>query len=133
MVKYRTTEKEQRNHNFLIVGFNYCQIQNIERFLSANAYTSNRDGWSADFYNFGNRTICTGYRPIDYAMTKAGKEAIKKIYDELLKLDEKIAQGKIKTIKNTGNWHKCHNTVKKMVVARIEKAITQAIKKYGYK
>lgn len=50
MTKYKTTEREQRANNNLIISFSYCSIQNIERFLKAQAYTCGMYGWKADFY-----------------------------------------------------------------------------------
>ena len=51
-MKYKTTDKEQRENNSLIIDFGYCQIQNIERYLRPNAYTCGLYGWRADFTNF---------------------------------------------------------------------------------
>ena len=33
MTKYRTTDREQRENNGIVIGFGYCNIQNITRYL----------------------------------------------------------------------------------------------------
>jgi hypothetical protein len=92
MTKYKTTEREQRANNNLIISFSYCSIQNIERFLKANAYTRGLYGWKADFYEFNGFTLSTGYSPLKwiYCKDKANLERYAYIEKEILKFEEKL-------------------------------------------
>jgi len=119
-MKYKTTDREQRNNNYLVVAFGYCSIQNVERFLSPSAYTCGVYGWRADFYNFGNVTLSTGYAPLSFASDKLAVKRgayIKKKVEALNKKIEKLSRG-------TGDWFKMN----KKTVAKIEKIINDAWK-----
>lgn len=118
-MKYKTTDREQRNEKYLVVGIGYCDIQNITRFLDANAYTCGAYGWRADFYDFGNVGISTGYAPLTFAYNKTAKKMVELIKADLLKLEQKLRKDKIKT---SADWHKEN----KKMVARIEKIIDNA-------
>lgn len=104
-MKYKTTNREQKENNYIIVGFGYCQIQNIERCLNANAYTSGISGWNADFYNFGNRTISTGYNPIKKCNSQDAIILSNRITIQLLKLEKKLEKGLI-------DWRKTEKVAK---------------------
>lgn len=116
-MKYFTTDREQRENNYIIVKFGYCQIQNIERCLSANAYTKGIYGWKADFYNFGNRTISTGYQPIKKCNDQKSIALYNKMTAQLLKLEEKLKKGLI-------DWHKTEK-VEKLVEKIMQQNIEQ--------
>lgn len=106
-MKYRTTEKQQRDNNNIIISFGYCEIQNITKFFNANAYTCGLYGWNADYYNFLGFTVSTGYRPIYFIYNKNKKtqEKYNELKKALLKLDSDIKAGKYKTLK-TGDFYK---------------------------
>ena len=99
-MKYKTTDKEQRENNAFVLGFSYCSIQNIERFLSPSAYTCGVYGWRADFYNFEGWSISTGYSPLRY-MSKTGYKDIdafrttkaKILEAGLLKIEKRLKNG----------------------------------------
>lgn len=46
-----------------VICVNYCSLQNLLCCESETAYTSHREGWAADIYDFGNTAIVTGYSP----------------------------------------------------------------------
>lgn len=91
-MKYKTTDREQRANNSLIISFSYCSIQNIERFLKANSYTCGLYGWKADLYEFEGFTLSTGYSPLKwiYCKDKANLKRYDFIKKEILKFEEKI-------------------------------------------
>ena len=118
-MKYKTTDREQRQNQYCVVGIGYCDIQNITRFLNAQAYTAGVYGWRADFYEFGNVSISTGYAPLTFGYDKEAKKMAEIIKKNLLDLEKKLNAGKIKT---TADWHKEN----KKMIARIEKIIDKA-------
>jgi hypothetical protein len=127
-MKYRTTDKEQRENNAIILGFSYCDIQNIERFLKPNAYTCGMYGWRADFYEFDGFTISTGYSPLRYISLTGYKDidAYRKTKAAILqegfkKIEGKLNKGGYKW-QNSGSWDKCHNEIMKVINRLIHKA-----------
>jgi len=118
-MKYKTTDKEKRENEYCVVGIGYCDIQNITRLLNADSYTCGTYGWRADFYDFGNVSISTGYAPLTFGYDKAAKKMAELIKADLLDLEKKLNQGKIKT---SCDWWKEN----KKMVARIEKIIDKA-------
>ena len=97
MTKYKTTDREQRENNGIVLGFGYCEIQNIERYLKPNAYTAGAYGWRADFYEMDGYTISTGYSPLNYISKTGFKDidAFRKtraeiLRGELMKLEKKL-------------------------------------------
>ena len=127
-MKYKTTNKEQRENNAFVLGFSYCSIQNIERFLSPSAYTCGVYGWRADFYNFDGWSISTGYSPLRY-ISKTGYKDIdvyratkaKILKAGLLKIEEKLNKGLYKWQKS-GSWHYCREQMRKILNRLEEKA-----------
>lgn len=132
MIKY-TTNREQRENNSIILGFSYCSIQNIERYLNANAYTCGMYGWKADFYEIDDGvTISTGYTPLNYISltdykdinvyrkTKATilREGLKRIESRLNKNGYKWQK--------SGSWHACRENMRKVLNRLIKKANTAA-------
>lgn len=65
-MKYRTTAKELRNKSGYIVSAGYCDLQNLFRDISPNAYNCGFYGWNFDVYYLDEGglplTVCTGYR-----------------------------------------------------------------------
>lgn len=129
MIKYKTTDKEQRDGNAIVLGFSYCTIQNIERYLTPAAYTCGVYGWRADFYHFDGFTISTGYSPLRF-ISKTGYKDIdayrnKKVEiltAELLKLESKLAKNFYKWQRKTGSWHKNKKEFAKLLERIIKKA-----------
>ena len=126
MTKYRTTDREQRENNAIVLGFGYCEIQNITRFLSANAYTAGVYGWRADFYEMDGYTISTGYSPLNY-ISKTGfkdidifrKKKAEILRAEIVKLEAKIDK-KFYKWQNSGSWAYCQKKVLQ-ILSRIER------------
>ena len=138
-MKYKTTDKEQRENNAFVLGFSYCSIQNIERFLSPSAYTCGVYGWRADFYNFEGWSISTGYSPLRY-MSKTGYKDIdafrttkaKILEAGLLKIEKRLKNGFYKWQKN-GSWHYCRKQMQKILnrlEAKANKAANDEASKY---
>ena len=126
MIKYKTTDREQRENNGIVLGFGYCEIQNITRFLNPNAYTCGVYGWRADFYEMDGYTISTGYSPLNY-ISKTGFKDIDAfrttkaqiLRDELKKLEIKINKKAYKW-QDSGSWAYCQKKVLQ-ILARIER------------
>ena len=122
-MKYKTTDKEQRENNALVLGFGYCQIQNIEKYLTPRAYTCGVYGWRADFYEFAGFTISTGYAPLDYIYKEIhSKKTAEKIKAEILKL-EKDLENRRYAWQKTGNWDKGREFINKKINAIYKKTI----------
>lgn len=139
MTRYRTTDREQRENNGIVLGFGYCKIQNITRFLKPNAYTAGVYGWRADFYEMDGYTISTGYSPLNY-ISKTGFKDIDAfrttkaeiLRGELMKLEKKLNK-KFYKWQNSGSWAYCQKKLLQ-ILARIErkayKAADEAAAKY---
>jgi hypothetical protein len=129
MTKYKTTDREQRLNNSIVLGFSYCNIQNIERFLNPNAYTCGVYGWRADFYEIDDGvTISTGYAPLNYISKtdfddvnayRQTKAAV--LRAGLIKIEKRIAAGGYKWQKS-GSWHDCRENLRKVLSRLIKKA-----------
>ena len=139
-MKYKTTDKEQRENNAIILGFSYCSLQNIERFLNANAYTCGVYGWRADFYELeGGLTISTGYCPLNYLSLTDYKDinAYRKTKADILRaglfrIENKLNKGGYKWQKN-GSWHYCREQMQKVLnrlIKKADKAANEAAAKY---
>lgn len=102
-MKYKTTNKAQKENNYIIIAFGYCSIQNIERYLTARAYTCGVYGWRADFYECDGFTISTGYDPLEYAYNKQAKKQAEYIKREILKL-EKALEARRYSFQKGGDW-----------------------------
>ena len=122
MTKYKTTDREQRENNTLIIDFSYCSIQNIERYLRANAYTCGIYGWRADFYEFDGFTISTGYQPLTYYFAKLNKKRGLFIKAEILKLEKKLEKRAYKFQQN-GDWNKGRKEINKKIEKIYKKAV----------
>lgn len=62
-MKYRTTKKDVMNGYGNIICVGYCNLENLLNCERETAYTTRREGWGADIYDFGNTAIVTGYAP----------------------------------------------------------------------
>lgn len=138
MIKYKTTDKEQREGNGIVLGFSYCTIQNIERYLHPNAYTRGVYGWRADFYHIESGvTLSTGYAPLRYIANKTGHTDIdtfrtKKaevLRAEILKLEDKLAKNSYKW-QCGGDWHKARENLQKILSRILAKANKAAEAEY---
>lgn len=116
-MKYKTTNREQRLNNAIILGFSFCSIQNIERYLKPTAYTAGVYGWKADFYEMEGYSISTGYSPLNY-INLSGFVDIDKyrqtkaliLKKEILKLEKKLNKKNYKW-QNSGSWMLCHKKI----------------------
>lgn len=122
-MKYKTTDREQRQNNALILGFGYCQIQNIERYLTPRAYTAGIYGWRADFYEFAGFTISTGYAPLEYIYKEIhSKKTAEAIKAEILKLEKKL-EARAYAFQKCGDWDKGRAIITKKINSIYKKAI----------
>jgi hypothetical protein len=87
-MKFKTTQKAIKNgyNNVICVG--YCSLQNLLNYETETAYTSRREGWAADIYDFGNTAIVTGYAPFGnirpgYELCQKYEKAAEKIRYEM--------------------------------------------------
>lgn len=127
-MKYKTTDKQQRENNTMILGFSYCQIQNIEKYLNPRAYTCGIYGWRADFYEFAGFTISTGYSPLEYIRKEIHKKTTaEKIKAEILKL-EKNLEFRRYAWQKSGDWDKGRKFINEKINAIYKKAIESEYK-----
>lgn len=131
-MKYKTTDREQRQNNGIVLGFSYCSIQNIERYLSPNAYTAGIYGWRADFYELSDFTISTGYAPLNF-IHKTGYKDIdayrtKKaevLRKGLLEIEKKLNKNGYKW-QSGGSWERSHKFFMRTLEKLIKKARAEA-------
>ena len=99
-MKFKTTRKEMCNCSFCIISFPYCDIQNIERYLTPIAYTSGVYGWNCDIYEPTSYNIhfTTGYRPFEYYYNSEAKKLGSIIKEKILKLEESLKFSKTSEI-----------------------------------
>lgn len=121
-MKYKTTDREQRQNNNTVIGFGYCEIQNLERYLRPNAYTCGIYGWRADFYEFDGFTISTGYQPLTYYFAKLNEKRGLFIKAEILKLEKKLEKRAYKFQQN-GDWNKGRKEINKKIEKIYKKAV----------
>lgn len=121
-MKYKTTDREQRANNNTIISFGYCEIQNLERYLRANAYTCGIYGWRADFYEFDGFTISTGYQPLSYYFSKLNAKRGEFIKKEILKLEKKL-EARRYAWQKSGDWDKGRKAINKMIEKIYQKAV----------
>ena len=62
-MKYRTTQKAVKEGYTYTIQVPYCELQSLLAYHTPVAYTTRREGWGADIYDFGNTAIITGYAP----------------------------------------------------------------------
>lgn len=117
-MKYKTTDREQRNGQWLVVGIGYCDAQYLLKYFEPVAYTCGVYGWRADFYQFGNVAISTGYGPLTYYSNKDARKLGEWLKPEILKLNERIRNDKIKT---TGDYWKNQKKIARILDNLIKK------------
>lgn len=138
MIKYKTTDREQRENNAIVLGFSYCSLQNIERFLNPSAYTCGVYGWRADFYNFEGWSISTGYSPL-YYISKTGYKDIDAFRAKkaqvlragLERIEKRLNKGGYKWQKN-GSFGYCREQLQK-ILKRLEKRANKEAQKESFK
>lgn len=64
-MKFKTTAKEVKGNNNIILGVPYCKMQYLLRYSSPVAYTSGAYGWKCDIYDIDGIIISTGYNYIE--------------------------------------------------------------------
>lgn len=116
-MKFLTTKKAVMNDPAVINGYvqviytGFCNLQHLLSWKSETAYTTRKDGWGADIYDFGNTVIVTGYAPFetiraDYDTTKRYDEAAREVqqnnsipYSEMTKNLEALTKQFIREVK----------------------------------
>lgn len=63
-MKYRISQKETKENFTRVFKVGYCELQEIEYFISPEGYNNGHNGWNYDLYVFRDNAISTGYRPI---------------------------------------------------------------------
>lgn len=86
-MKYRTTKKAVMNGYQFVIKAGNCNLQHLLCREDAIAYTTRREGWAADIYEFANVAIVTGYAPFgnvrpSYDVQKKYDNAAEKIRDD---------------------------------------------------
>ncbi|MBO6224980.1 MAG: hypothetical protein J6N72_05970 [Psychrobacter sp.] len=70
MSKYKTTQKDAKNSNTVVIAVPYCFLQHVLNYEQAVAYNAGNDGWNFDLYEIDSRyNITTGYRSMERAST----------------------------------------------------------------
>ena len=82
-MKYRTTQKAVKEGYTYTIQVPYCALQSLLAYHTPDAYTTRREGWGADIYDFGNTAIITGYAPFG---------SIRPDYDTLQKYEGKALE-----------------------------------------
>lgn len=62
-MRFKTTMKEVKATNKVILKVGYCDLATLLRYESPYAYTTGTYGWNADIYVVNGAAIVTGYRP----------------------------------------------------------------------
>ena len=62
-MKFKTTQRAVKAGYDKVISIPYCGLQSLLRFRNVAAYTTRREGWGADIYDFGTVAIVTGYSP----------------------------------------------------------------------
>lgn len=93
-MKIKTTQKAINNSFSKRICVGYCALQYLLYFESECAYTTRREGWGADIYDFGNTAIITGYAPFgnirpDYALCREYDSKAEQIIYSDIDWDEK--------------------------------------------
>ena len=95
MYKIKTTARDLRAHAWAVIGVGYCDIQNIERYLEAKAYTCGVYGWNSDVYQMPgthNILISTGYRPTHFAYNERARRTAGIIAEDLRRYDKRLGK-----------------------------------------
>lgn len=89
-MRFKTTMKEVKATNRVILKVGYCNLATLLRYESPYAYTTGTYGWNADVYAVNGVAIVTGYRPfgqsVDYDLVEEFEERARALADELDRL-----------------------------------------------
>ena len=70
MTKYKTTQKDAKLSNTVVLAVSYCFLQYALKHESPVAYNEGGDGWNFDLYEIDDRyNIVTGYRGMSRSST----------------------------------------------------------------
>ncbi len=92
-MKLETTRASVHKAFNTIIYVGYCRLQSLLAREEPIAYTTRREGWGADVYEFGDVAIVTGYAPfgeiqVPYDLSqKYERLAEKALYDSKLSFD----------------------------------------------
>lgn len=92
-MKLKTTRASVHKAFNTIISVGYCRLQSLLAREKPIGYTTRREGWGADIYEFGGVAIVTGYAPfgkiqVPYDLTqKYERLAEKALYDSKLSFD----------------------------------------------
>ena len=101
----------------------YKTTENIERYLTPQAYTAGVYGWRADFYEFAGFTISTGYSPLEYIYKEIhNKKTAEAIKAEILKLEKKL-EARAYAFQKCGDWDKGRKFITDRIYSIYKKAI----------
>lgn len=117
-MKFKTTRKEMCNCSFCIISFSYCDIQNIERYLTPIAYTSGVYGWNCDIYEPTSYNIqfTTGYRPFEYYLNSEAKKLGPIIKEKILNLEESLESSNVDELP----WTKAQECIQRKILEIIQ-------------
>ena len=89
MSKYKTTQKDAKNSNDVVIAVPYCFLQHVLNYENPVAFNAGNDGWNFDLYQIDFRyNIVTGYRSMDRASTHCLHD-YPEMRAELKELDER--------------------------------------------
>lgn len=92
-MKLETTRASVYKAFNTIISVGYCRLQSLLAREEPIAYTTRREGWGADVYEFGDVAIVTGYAPfgeiqVPYDLSqKYERLAEKVLYDSKLSFE----------------------------------------------
>lgn len=92
-MKLETTRASVHKAFNTIISVGYCRLQSLLAREEPIAYTTRREGWGADVYEFGDVAIVTGYAPfgeiqVPYDLSqKYERLAEKALYDSKLSFE----------------------------------------------
>ena len=95
MNKIKTTARDLRASAWAVIGVGCRGIQNIVRYLEAEAYTCGVYGWNSDIYQIPgtyNILISTGYRPIQFAYNERARRTAGIIAEDLRRYDKRLGK-----------------------------------------
>lgn len=76
-MKYKTTAKAIRDGYHYIISASYCSLQALLNYERPVAYCAGVYGWNFDVYDINGVAICTGYRGMPEANSKANYALIR--------------------------------------------------------
>lgn len=87
MNKLKTSKKEVKENNYLILSVGYCKLQNLLKYQNPIAYSSGVYGWACDYYDIDSVIISTGYNPLSSKNMVSNYELIKEYDDKASLID----------------------------------------------